>query len=185
MPHASALDEADRPRRPRRADSTATESGLVGQRTLVAVHQHLRAELARIQEVVEQVAEHGLDPERARDLVNRTTMRQNYWTLGAFCASYCRVVSVHHTIEDVALFPTLRAADDTLEPVLTRLGEEHEVIAGLLDSLDRVLVELIAGRARPGDVRAATDELAATLLSHLAYEEEELLDPIGEFSIVV
>lgn len=186
-----ALDDATRPRRPRAGghpDGTApavSTSGQMSQRTLVAVHQHLRDELTRIQDVVEQVASNRLPPEQARELVNQTTMRQNYWTLGAFCAAYCRVVSMHHSIEDVALFPTLRAADGSLGPVLDRLGAEHEVIAGLLEALDRALVGLIAERAEPGDVRAAVDELAEALLSHLDYEEDELLDPIGEFSILL
>lgn len=186
MPEVSALDEATRPRRARRPrDAPVTPAGRAGQRTLVGVHRHLRAELARIQELIGQVVENRVPPHDARELINRTTLRQNYWTLGAFCAAYCRVVSVHHTIEDVSLFPTLRSADGSLAPVLDRLGEEHEVIAGVLDALDRALVELIAERAGPDEARAAADELSAVLLSHLAYEEEELLDPIGEFSIVV
>jgi len=152
---------------------------------LIAVHRHLRGELTRIGEAVDEIAGQRLTPEQARDLINRSTMRQNYWTLGAFCAAYCRVVSMHHTIEDETLFPTLRRADGGLGPVLDRLGEEHELIAGLLDGVDRALVELISGRIGVDGVRAAVDELSAMLLSHLAYEEDELLEPIGEFSIVV
>jgi hemerythrin-like domain-containing protein len=179
------IDESTRPRRPRNESATVTPTGAIGQRTLVGVHDHLRAELVRILEVIEQVAEQQLTPQQARELVNRTAMRRNHWTLGAFCASYCRVVSVHHTIEDQALFPTLRNADATLGPVLDRLGEEHEVIAGLLDALDSALVDLIAGRCEPAGVREAAGQLSDVLTSHLAYEEEELLGPIGEFSIVV
>ena len=70
-------------------------------------------------------------------------MRQNYWTLGAFCASYCRVVSVHHTIEDERMFVELRGGDADLGPVLDRLSEEHEEIAGVLTRLDRALVAMI------------------------------------------
>lgn len=191
VPEIDALDDATRPRRPRQAGRTdgaahaVTASGQAGQRTLVAVHRHLRDELNRIQDVVDQVASNRLPPEQARELINQTTIRQNYWTLGAFCAAYCRVVSMHHSIEDAALFPTLRAADGSLGPVLDRLGAEHEVIAGLLEALDRALVELIAGQAEPDDVRVAVGELAGALLSHLDYEEDELLDPIGELSILL
>ena len=38
------------------------------------------------------------------------TMRQNDWALGAYCQSYCRLVTTHHTIEDQSMFPHLRAA---------------------------------------------------------------------------
>jgi hemerythrin-like domain-containing protein len=180
----SMLDESTRPRRPK-GTGAPTPAGQVGQRTLVNVHRHLRDELTRIQQAVAQVAAERLPPEQARDLINRTAMRQNEWTLGAFCAAYCRVLSVHHTIEDEALFPSLRRADASLGPVLERLEQEHEIIAEVLDTLDRSLVSLINGHDGIDEVRAVADQLADVLLSHLAYEEEELLDPIGEFSIVV
>jgi hypothetical protein len=44
------------------------------------------------------------DISAARHHINHLTMRQNYWTLGSFCASYCRVVAIHHTIEDQTMF---------------------------------------------------------------------------------
>jgi hemerythrin-like domain-containing protein len=181
----STLDEATRPRLPKRTDAAPTPSGRVGQRTLVAVHQHLRSELAQIRQVVDDVAANVVSAAQARDLVQRTSMRQNYWTLGAFCAAYCRVVSVHHTIEDQRLFPDLRSADGSLAPVLDRLSAEHELIAGMLDEVDRALVDLIGGRCEPDAVRAVVDRLSTVMLSHLAYEEEELLEPIGQLSIVV
>ena len=52
-----------------------------------------------------------LDVGAARSHVNTMTLRQNNWTLGTYCESYCRVVTTHHTIEDRSLFPHLRAAD--------------------------------------------------------------------------
>ena len=187
MADARVLDETTRPRRsrPQGPAQEPTPAGRAGQRTLVAVHRHLRAELERIHEVIDQVAAQQLTPQEARDLVNRTAMRQNHWSLGAFCAAYCRVVSVHHTIEDVSMFPSLRRADPSLGPVLDRLGEEHEVIAGALDALDRVLVDLIAERVTVEDVRAAATTLNAMMTSHLAYEEEELLPPIGQHAIPI
>ena len=47
----------------------------------------------------------------ARSLISTMTMRQNCWTLGTYCESYCRVVTTHHTIEDTSMFPRLRAAE--------------------------------------------------------------------------
>ncbi len=76
-------------------------------------------------------------------------------------------------------------ADRPLEPVLERLQWEHEVIAAQLDRFDRALVAMMH---EPGQVESAqlvADELGDTLLSHLAYEEDELLGPLGRLGIVV
>jgi hypothetical protein len=156
----------------------------MGQRTLVAIHDHLREELSRLREAVGDVAAGQADPAAARSLISRLTMRQNYWSLGAFCAAYCRVLTLHHTIEDERMFPDIRAAEPDLGPVLDRLAEEHEIIAGLLTDLDVALVALVAGEAAD-EVRTRLATLAEGLLSHLEYEESELLDPIGRLSLPI
>jgi hemerythrin-like domain-containing protein len=113
------------------------------------------------------------------------TLRQNYWTLGAFCAAYCRVVSVHHAIEDQRMFPDLRAADPGLGPVLDRLAEDHEVIGRMLTEVDAALVTMMADESSLDGARQAIDRFADVLLAHLADEEEQLLEPIGRLSIEV
>jgi hypothetical protein len=152
---------------------------------LLQVHEHLRTELADIKEAAAQVAAGSLDPVAARTLLNRMAMRQNYWTLGAFCAQYCRVVSVHHTIEDYQMFPSLRREDDSLRPVLDQLHWEHEVIAEQIDKVDKALVAMMNDPAKVEEVRRVADELGDMLLSHLAYEEDELLGPLGRLEIMV
>src|SRR5205085_12143684 len=81
---------------------------------LIEVHDHLRQELEELRDLVEQVAAGSLDLASARSMINTMAMRQNNWTLGTYCESYCRVVTTHHTIEDISLFPRLRAADPRL-----------------------------------------------------------------------
>lgn len=150
------------------------------------IHDHLRGELARVREAVVAICDGSADAAAARSLINRMTMRQNYWSVGAFCAAYCRVLSIHHTIEDDHMFGSLRSGDRSLAPVLERLSEEHEVIADLLDRLDRALVALVTGGdAAAVEARAAVDELCDVLLSHLAYEEEELVEPLSRLGILV
>ena len=39
------------------------------------------------------------------------TIRQNHWTLGTFCETYCRVVTQHHTLEDRSVFPHIQRSD--------------------------------------------------------------------------
>jgi hemerythrin-like domain-containing protein len=122
----------------------------------------------------------------ARSTINTMAMRQNNWTLGAFCQSYCRIVTGHHTLEDRSVFPHLRRREPDLAPVLDRLHDEHEVIADVLDRLDQALVGLVetdgygrAGTAVLDDLRRQVDVLTDTLLSHLAYEERELVPALA------
>ena len=153
---------------------------------LVDIHDHLRSELASVRQILEQVSTGHLTVGAARNAINTMTMRQNNWTLGAYCESYCRVVTGHHTLEDRSVFPHLRQAQPDLAPVLDRLQSEHEVIHHLLDDFDRALVRLVtddgtgqSGRAAIDAVRASLDELADQLLTHLSYEESQLIEPLG------
>jgi hypothetical protein len=95
------------------------------------------------------VAAGSADPGTARSEISKLTMRQNQWTVGAYCESYCRLVGLHHTLEDTSMFPGLSRMDSRLVPVVGRLRSEHEAIAGVL--------------------------------SHLSYEEHQLLAPLARF----
>ncbi len=148
---------------------------------LVDVHDHLRRELAQVRDILEQVKAGAVSAAAARSALHDTAMRQNDWTLGAFCASYCTLVSQHHAIEDQSVFPHLRRADAGLAPVIDRLEEEHVVIHEVVEGVDRALVELIQ---KPGDftgVQEAIDLLTDALLSHLAYEEQQIVEPLARF----
>jgi alkanesulfonate monooxygenase SsuD/methylene tetrahydromethanopterin reductase-like flavin-dependent oxidoreductase (luciferase family)/hemerythrin-like domain-containing protein len=173
-------DESARPTRPPHEDDrelSAREQG-AGQH-LVDIHNALRAELTQLHDVIGQVARGMLDAGSARSLINTMTMRQNNWTLGAFCESYCRIVTGHHSLEDRSVFPHLRHRDPELAPVLDRLQEEHEVIADVLDRVDQALVALVSRPDGLDELRGAVELLSDTLLSHLSYEERELVEPLS------
>ncbi len=177
-------DEAARPRYPvgpgAEEQAGYSDAQLAVPRHLLEVHDHLRSELTQVRDVVDQVARGMLAVGDARSAVNAMTMRQNQWTLGAYCESYCRIVTGHHTLEDQAIFPHLRWTDPDAAPVIARLEEEHEVIHDVLDEVDRALVALVS--EEPGALerlRHVVDLLTDTLLSHLAYEERELLHPLA------
>ena len=159
--------------------------GSAGAQTLLAVHEHLRQELAKLRDVIQEVREGRSSAAEARSYLNAMTMRQNYWTLGAFCAAYCRVVSIHHAIEDASLFPDLKAADQSLAPILERLSDEHEGIAKVLSDIDAALVATVEDENRLDGTQAAVDHLSDALLAHLKYEEEQLVEPIGRLGIKV
>ena len=120
-----------------------------------------------------------LDAGVARSHINQMTMRQNDWTLGAYCAQYCRLVTGHHTLEDRSIFPHLKRSDPELVPVVSRLEQEHLVIAGVLDEVDRALVALVTEPDGIAALRAAVDLLTDTMRSHLSYEERELVEPLA------
>lgn len=148
---------------------------------LKAIHDGLRAELAQVRDLIGQVRAGQLEVGRARSIINTMTMRQNNWTLGAYCESYCRIVTGHHTLEDRSIFRHLRQVDPALVAVVDRLEAEHHTVAELLESVDRALVGLVAapsdgtgGTAAIDELSAAMDALADALLAHLAFEEESI-----------
>jgi hypothetical protein len=155
---------------------------------LVDIHDHLRTELAQVRDIVDQVRRGQLTVGAARSEINTMTMRQNNWTLGAYCESYCRIVTGHHTLEDRSVFTHLRRRDPDLGAVLDRLQEEHVVIHDVLEQVDDALVGLVGAPPYGADATAALDELQRaldlltdTLLSHLAYEERELIPPLARY----
>lgn len=191
----AAWDESTRPMFPAPADVRYTLEQQAAPQHLIVIHNALRGELSRLREIVQQVADGLAAVGDARSAINRMSLRQNAWTLGAYCGQYCRIVTGHHTLEDVSMFPHLRRVAGAA-PVVDRLEEEHEVIAGLLDAMDRALVGVVdvagspeGGGAQgeaPGAEADALDRLIEVLdlftdalLSHLAYEERELLHPLA------
>jgi alkanesulfonate monooxygenase SsuD/methylene tetrahydromethanopterin reductase-like flavin-dependent oxidoreductase (luciferase family) len=189
VPAVRAQVAAERPTHQEPADPTEPTYSPAQQgapQHLVDIHDGLRAELAQLRDVVGQVRRGHLTVGAARSVINTMALRQNNWTLGAFCESYCRIVTGHHTLEDRSVFPHLRRSEAGLGPVLDRLEEEHHVISDVLERLDRALVALVAG---DGAGKAGADALDAlqhevdlltdTLLSHLAYEERELIGPLA------
>jgi alkanesulfonate monooxygenase SsuD/methylene tetrahydromethanopterin reductase-like flavin-dependent oxidoreductase (luciferase family)/hemerythrin-like domain-containing protein len=152
-------------------------------RHLIEVHDHLREELDNVRRLVEQVAAGTMDPGTARSHINEMTMRQNNWTLGVYCQSYCRVVTTHHTIEDVSFFPHLRQAMPELVPVVDRLEQEHHTIHDVLERVDQALVALVTEPDGMKSLRAAVDLLTDALLSHLSYEERELVEPLARLGL--
>jgi hemerythrin HHE cation binding domain-containing protein len=173
-------DEGSRPAAPEPPpDAAYTARGRAAGSHLIEIHDHLRNELAQLRDLIDQVRGGAIGAGQARSAINEMTMRQNDWTLGAYCASYCRIVTGHHTLEDEAVFPYLRASEPGLAPVIDRLADEHKIIHQVLGDVDRALVGLLRN---PGDftgIQQAADVLTDTLLSHLAYEEGQLIEPLA------
>jgi hypothetical protein len=181
-PSATAAwwDEAGRPTVTPPSSDGAGYSDIgraVGQH-LVDVHDHLRGELLQLRELIEQLRAGTADAGLVRGFINQMTIRQNSWTVGAYCASYCRIVTQHHSMEDEGIFPHLRSHEPALGPVLNRLAEEHLIIHGVLESVDAAFVAYLGDLDFTG-LDEAIQALDHTLLSHLAYEESQLVEPLA------
>ncbi len=174
-------DESTRPTGPPPdPDRRYTPDQQAAGRHLIDVHDALRRELTQLRDLIEQVARGEAEAATARSFITRMTIRQNHWTLGTFCETYCRVVTQHHTLEDRSVFPHIQRSDPALAPVIERLEEEHETIADLLERVDQALVALVASQDDGIDgVQRAIGILNDALLSHFAYEERELIEPLA------
>jgi hemerythrin-like domain-containing protein len=152
---------------------------------LVLVHDMFRRQVAAVREVRDRLKTNQADIAELRGQINALTLRQNYANFGAFCAQYCQIINIHHTIEDRHLFPALETADPQLGDVLERLSLEHVVIHELLVTLDQAALAMTDDPDRFVDVDRLVDQLERNLLSHLRYEEEQLVGPLGLYEILV
>ncbi len=155
---------------------------------LVLVHDMFRRQVAAVRDVRDRLK--PTQPTAAstaelRGQINELTMRQNFEQFGTFCAQYCQIVNVHHTIEDQHLFPALEAADPALGDVLERLSVEHVIIHEVLVKLDQAALAMADDPDRFAEVDALVDQPERNLLSHLRYEEEQLVGPLGLYEILV
>jgi len=145
-----------------------TELGEAFYEELLWVHGMLRQELELVRSLAARVAE-GLPADELRVEVAALKANGPLWALKVNCLHYCRFVHGHHRLEDVALFPALRAADPDIAPLVDRLAADHRVVAAQLDEIE----EAVAAEEQER-VITALDALADHLLEHLAFEEEHI-----------
>jgi hypothetical protein len=93
-----------------------------------------------------------------------------------------RQLSLHHTAEDVIVWPALRerlARSDHAQSVLDAMEAEHQQIDPLLAAVDGAFARADDGH-RADAIGAAADALARSLTGHLTHEERDGLPLIGE-----
>ena len=138
-----------------------------------------RRELSELRELLTRVRQGATSAGDARAGLNAMAMRQNDWTLGAVCSRYCNGVTHHHHLEDEGIFPHLRKSDESLGPVLDRLGAEHLEIHDAIEAVDNALVQHMNEPTDFEGIEMAVEELSRALLTHFSYEEEQLVEPLS------
>jgi hypothetical protein len=106
-PRSALLDEAERPHVEEVGGAKIVPMGCTSAETLVAVHDHIRREMAEFR----RAAPGRFDAAAARSMLTRTTVRQHDGTLGAFCTQFWRFVMARHTVEDRTMLPALHWMD--------------------------------------------------------------------------
>jgi hypothetical protein len=176
----TVLDEDTRPSAPEPGEDVAfSRRGVAVGQHLIDVHDHYRAELEQVRDLLARVAKGITDAGQARGELNQLTIRANDWTLGGACQMQCVSLTEHHGTEDAAIFPHLRQSQEDLRDVLDRLDAEHHAIHDVLVEIDATLVHLVQHPSDLGPVTEAIDLLTDTLLSHFGYEERELIGPLA------
>jgi iron-sulfur cluster repair protein YtfE (RIC family) len=137
------------------------------------VHGMIRRDL----EVVEQLAQSvlaGLPAHAIQTEISDLQTNSPLWQLKVNCLRYCRFVHLHHNLEDTAFFPTLRAANPALAPVVDKLEADHRTVSELLDEIEEAAAALDQndGDAARRRVADGLDALGVQLLTHLDYEEQ-------------
>jgi hypothetical protein len=174
------LDEASRPRACQGLQLTPEQQEPGNM--LRQFHEHFRNELQLVVDLIDAVRQHERTPEDLHVAVQGMTLRHNMMTVGAACGQLCQGLTAHHTIEDVRIFPQI-ADHEIYGPVIAKLQAEHVVIHDLLVSLDNELENEFENIDSLDVIAQRVADLQQALLSHFAYEEEEMTEPLGTLGI--
>jgi Hemerythrin HHE cation binding domain len=139
------------------------------------VHDMIRRDLAAVRRMAADVAA-GLAAADVRVQLASLATNGPLWQLKINCLQYCHFVHSHHHAESLLLFPELRRSTPALDAVVDKLEADHTRVSDLLDEVEA------AARALGGQGDASTRQrlvealqrLAADLLAHLQYEEEQI-----------
>lgn len=136
---------------------------------LIQVHQVLRERLTSLRQ------------EAAGNTGPRATAAALQGDLLGHCVGFCAAIHTHHSGEDGELLPALRAAAPELAPVIDKLSEDHELVAGILRRIRELLTPGQTSLS-PATLLRELDGLTAILESHFSFEERrisEALDTLG------
>jgi hemerythrin-like domain-containing protein len=91
------------------------------------------------------------------------------------CIGFCVALHEHHTGEDTAVFPALRAAAPELSDTIDKLTQDHSMMSWLLRRA-ATAIELAAASGDVAPVVAELEGISAIMESHFRYEERSILE---------
>jgi hypothetical protein len=150
---------------------------------LLWVHGKIRHDLDVLRELSASVLA-GASTEAVQAEIGRLQTSSPLWKLRVNCLYYCRFVHMHHTIEDVALFPELRRTNPALGPVVDRLEADHRLVSDYLDEIE-ASVRAIGNEDTPHGRQRIVDGLDGLtdhLLAHLEFEEIEISPTLRQWT---
>lgn len=174
------LNEADRPSAPPIAGAGSEHHRAGAQ--LALIHRHHLMEVAKIAAVLHRIEAGDAPPEDLYDIVLASDMAENFRAFGSLCGQECRILTVHHDIEQASMFPKLeQAGDGMFAQIVAKLRAEHEVVHELLTRLERAAMALMYDQTEANFAEAAEvfRKLETVVRSHFKYEETELAEAIG------
>lgn len=163
----------------------ATDTHRRAGRRLAAIHRHYLQDLSRIAQVLDRIRAGDSPPDHLRQIVLSLNMTQNFQAFGNLCGQECRVLKMHHDIEEQALFPQLEGAgQNALSALVARLREEHHVVHELIGRLDDAAQNLMATQTEDSfeNASAVFAQLRRVVASHFKYEETELEEALGLYA---
>ncbi|MET9341235.1 hemerythrin domain-containing protein [Nonomuraea sp. NPDC003804] len=91
--------------------------------------------------------------------------------LREFCYTFCSAMGSHHRSEDAEFFPALLEQMPELEPIITQLTREHEVLSQLLADFQRALD---SSESSPQELFRQINEIKGAMKAHFGFEEGSL-----------
>jgi non-ribosomal peptide synthetase component F len=96
-------------------------------------------------------------------------------TLVIHCLAFCTALTSHHRGEDAGMFADLLRARPDLAETVSKLVEDHEMIASILSRVAELAAEAAGSHGQRLDaIRLELDGLAAIMESHFGYEERAI-----------
>lgn len=179
---ALTLNEAARPQAPQIPE--ATDQHRKQGRQLAAIHRHYLMEMGRLGAVLQRIEAGDAPPEHLKRIILSLDMAENLRAFGSLCGQGCRMLQMHHDIEQSDMFPRLEAAGGGLfVRIVAKLRAEHEVVHELLIRLDAAADALIEDPSEANFETAAATfrKLEEVIRSHFGYEETELAEALGYY----
>ena len=158
-------------------DRAETARGRMLYRSLLAVHELIRRDLARVERLSAAVVE-GLPADGLHEELEALKSDSLLWQFQVSCLRYCGFVHSHHHAEDVLFLDELEETNPSLGPVVARLKAEHRKVSDYLDAVEEA-ARALRSDAGPDARRAVADALEVLkghLLAHLEYEELNVAD---------